>query len=165
MSHAPPFQDHVHVYDGVSCVRHKDCAALISLSNSIAFCRLLASFVELVEHKEASCAVVMFAVVCDSLCSCHRRNGSNPLFSALIGAQQLAMKVKWPKSGAGYELLGPIGKGATSVVYRAKNKEANVECAVKVFNLRELPDDSEDRILKVGWFVSNFWLATLNMWV
>lgn len=71
----------------------------------------------------------------------------------------------WPKTGASYELLGPIGKGATSIVYRAQCKENGLECAVKVFNMRELPDDSEERILKVpgsfcfaGFFGFHFFL-------
>ncbi len=54
----------------------------------------------------------------------------------------------WPKNAASYELLGIVGRGATSVVHRAINKERGEECAVKVFNLRNLPDDSEERILK-----------------
>ena len=33
-------------------------------------------------------------------------------------------------------------------MYRAKTKEAAQECAVKVFKLKDLPDDSEERILK-----------------
>lgn len=37
--------------------------------------------------------------------------------------------------------------GATSVVYRAK-ANGSQECAVKVFKLKELPEDSEERIFK-----------------
>ncbi len=51
----------------------------------------------------------------------------------------------WPKS---YELLGVVGTGATSVVHRARCRDNQAECAVKVFDLRNLPDSTEERIQK-----------------
>ncbi len=54
----------------------------------------------------------------------------------------------WPKNDASYELLGVIGKGATSVVHRARCRDNQAECAVKVFDLRNLPDSAEERIQK-----------------
>jgi len=41
-----------------------------------------------------------------------------------------------------------IGRGATSSVVRAKRKDTGEDCAIKQFNLQELPEDFEERVLK-----------------
>jgi len=40
------------------------------------------------------------------------------------------------------------GRGATSSVFRARRNDTGDECAIKRFDLKELPEDFESRILK-----------------
>lgn len=67
-----------------------------------------------------------------------------------------------PKNIGKYTVLGELGRGATSIVYRAKDAFANREVAIKVFNPKGFSSDTERRKFAKLFFKEASFVGKLN---